>query len=70
MSVEIITDARLRLVDQEQSTEITRRRYSEDRPFTSFTVASWLLAVAIGVAFWTILLLYIMPAIVRFISMY
>jgi hypothetical protein len=70
VSVDIKIDATQRLVYQEPSTEIIRGPYLADRPFTSFAVASWLLAIAVGVAFWTILLLYIMPAIVRFISLY
>jgi hypothetical protein len=70
MSVEITIDARLRPVDQERYTEISRRGYPGDRPFTSFAAASWLLAIAFGGVFWTLLLRYIMPAIVRFINLY
>lgn len=70
VSVDITIDERQRLVDQKQSTEITSRPYPQDRPFTSLVAATWLLAIAFGVAFWTVLLLYIMPAIVRFISLY
>jgi hypothetical protein len=69
MSVEITIDARQRLVKQKQSKEACRRRYPEDRPFTSFAVVSWLLAIIFGIAFWTVLLLYIVPAIVRLINL-
>jgi hypothetical protein len=51
-----------------QYTEILKTRYRDKTPSGPFfAVLSWLLAMAFGVAFWTLLFLYITPAIVRLI---
>jgi hypothetical protein len=51
-----------------QYTEIFQTRYPDKSPAAPFfAVLSWLLAMAFGVAFWTLLFLYITPAIVRLI---
>ena len=53
---------------QTQYTEFGQTRYPDKAPpVPFFAVLSWLLAVAFGVAFWTLLFLYITPAIVRLV---
>jgi hypothetical protein len=51
-----------------QYTEIFQTRYPDKAPPAAFfAVLSWLLAMAFGVAFWTLLFVYITPTIVRLI---
>jgi len=47
--------------------QIDQTQYPEATPVTFGVVASWLLAIAFGVAFWT-LLFHVMPAIVLLIQ--
>jgi hypothetical protein len=55
-------------IDRTQYSEICQTRSPDGAPPRSFfAVLSWLSAVALGVAFWTLLFLYITPAIVRLI---
>jgi hypothetical protein len=52
-----------------QYTEIVQTRYPDKAsPAPFFAVISWLLAMALGVAVWTLLFLYITPAIVHLID--
>jgi hypothetical protein len=52
-----------------QYTEIFQTRYPDKAPPAPFfAVLSWLLAMAFGVAVWTLLFLYITPAIVHLID--